>query len=115
VGREPGRDGLGCPVTAPALTPAAWVAARWLAGQTGASLAGLDEKASMHGVWAVEGGNTLELAGQPVYTGDLAGGALLLARVLVKELAARSGRDPLEVTLELGAALDRLDPGRARP
>jgi len=94
-------------VTAPALTPATVAAARWLAGITADGLAGVDDQASLAGARPLDGGNALELDGQPVYTGDLAGGALLLGRVLVKELALRSGRPPLEVALDLGACLDR--------
>jgi len=82
-------------------------AARWLAGLTADSLAGVDDQASMAGARPLDGGSALELDGAAVYTGDLAGGALLLARVLVRELARRSGRTPLEVALDLGACLDR--------
>jgi len=99
-------------VTAPQLTPA-HVAARWLAGQVADGLAEVDGGASLAGVRPLDDGSALSLDGQAVHAADLAGGALLVGRVLVKELAARTGRSPLQVALDLGACLDRLDPQAA--
>jgi hypothetical protein len=107
-------------VTAPALTPATWAAARLLTGRLldlvvdpeGGGLLVPPELASFR-LLGVAAEPALVLDGQPVSALELTSAALHLLDAAVAQAARAAGRTPLEVAVELAGLVGRLGPEAA--